>query len=283
MDTFGISGIEPHRVKRVRNVFCRLSCHQSCILQSSPRRAFSCRISTSLVASVRHSHSVLSSRASSSITFLQGCLAFAFSRLCELSFHDVPSIDLRITPLGMALTDFPGIPESLRGTIVKLLTKGMVHPKNITLDVCKIYETLRMRQRGGIGGLLTVNLSSASRLCAPTIAGGTSEVFCECTFGKHTFRTPIRSGTESVQWDWNCAIRLDEKIPALLDQEMSISLFNSKSLGEPTLLAKGTVSPYLSHIDHTFDGCSVLFKGRWVGGFIFRDYFQVCFVRESYV
>ena len=153
---------------------------------------------------------------------------------------------MRVTPVGMALKDFPGIPESLRGTIVKWLTKGMVHPKTLTIDVRKIFDQQRMKRKGGKGGLMNVKLSSAEGFFTDSF--GSVEVFCECVFGKHLFRTPIRNGCHSVTWDWNYSIRLDEKLAAMSDQDLTIRLFSSKSLGEPALLAEGSVQSSSSHL-----------------------------------
>lgn len=149
--------------------------------------------------------------------------------------------------MGMACKDVPGIPEYLRGTIVRILTKGMVHPRKLTIDVRRIYDTLRMKRRGGVGGLLAIHISNAKGFFEDL--NRSLKVFCECEFEKTTFRTPIRNGGHSVDWDWDCAVRLNEKISSDSHQAINIKIFNSTSVGDPSLLAHGSVSsPFVSKL-----------------------------------
>lgn len=140
--------------------------------------------------------------------------------------------------MGMALEDVPGIPECLRGTIVKILTKGMVHPKKLVIDIRRLYNVLRMKRRGGPGGLLTVTVCSVELMDDDDGL----ELYCECSFVQQTFRTPIRSGKRVVTWDWHCGMPLEERMSTILDRTLTVRVFNARSLGEPILLSHASVN-----------------------------------------
>jgi len=141
--------------------------------------------------------------------------------------------------MGMNLEDFPGIPESLRGTIVKILTKRMVEPKYLTVDVQRIFDRLRNRRRGGDGGLLWISINT---LNGPFSSAEFTELYCEFEFQGALFRTPIKQSMQSFAWDWSFGIELNTKLSESEDRVLEIRIFKITLIEEASLFASGEVT-----------------------------------------
>eukprot|EP00210_Caulerpa_lentillifera_P006858 g6555.t1 len=160
-------------------------------------------------------------------------------KTCDISFLETPPVlTMRITPIGMELEDFPGIPESLRATIVKLLTKRMVDPKFLTIDVQTIFNRLRERRRGGENGLLWITINT---LNGPSLSSESLELYCEFEFQGLLLRTPIQQAIQSFTWNWKLGLELVNKIPDDEDSVLEIKIYRVSPLEEPSVFASGEV------------------------------------------
>ncbi|GMH32816.1 hypothetical protein BSKO_00650 [Bryopsis sp. KO-2023] len=168
----------------------------------------------------------------------------------DFSFEDTPLVHMHACPLGVPMTDMPGIPELVTRQITAILTKRFTEPHRHVIDVTRIYSRQRAKNKGGPGGLLVIRVVSVKDLQISSGGKdslknesqplGQMHLYCECLHGVEVLRTPVVSGEGRADWGWEFDVPLFGPIMEGKDI-LEIKIINSGSMGEPQIIAKGMV------------------------------------------
>ena len=156
----------------------------------------------------------------------------------NVGFSDRPTIDLRLLPFSIALTDLPGLSDWLNSTLENTVEQHMVSPKAVPIEMGGWINGMRMP---GVGGRISVNVLEAVGLKV-----GVPKIFCEVTLNQTTRRTFVCKSS-SPRWDLDLGFDLpvptSEEAQKVLEfqGELKLRCFNAvdgeeaASLGEVTL------------------------------------------------
>jgi len=158
----------------------------------------------------------------------------------NFSFVDAPEVDFQLKPLGVALTEIPGVMQYIREAFINAIQRSMVEPKRTHTDVAALFSRLRAEKQGGPGGLLVVTVLGASgllRTSSISKAVQSPEAFCEMRASSEVFRSPTASESHSPEWSWQFECRLPAPLGAgCWSEELNFAVYDAKTVGDPQRL-----------------------------------------------
>ena len=159
------------------------------------------------------------------------------SRL-ETSFVDPPTMDVRVSALGLPLTDVPGVEAWAHSSLAKMLATHFVEPGRASVNACRLFSKQTLGKARGAGGTLAVAVVGAQALSAADDLLPPS-AFVELRYGGVVRRTHVAAMADSPAW----GALLTFPVPAECADhaDLQLTLINWATPGEPHIMGDAQI------------------------------------------
>ncbi|KAK3283248.1 hypothetical protein CYMTET_9048 [Cymbomonas tetramitiformis] len=152
----------------------------------------------------------------------------------DVSFVERPRMDIEFKPLGLPLSQVPGVAQWLNEIVSSQVDKMFVEPKRDYVDTESIYSKYLAQTKGGAEGVLVVMLDSCRNLDRMADADRCNP-YCEVRFGGNVLRTKIARSTVDPDFKSHFNFPVHSKTAK---DVVKIRCLDWDAVGEPEIIGK---------------------------------------------
>lgn len=157
----------------------------------------------------------------------------------EASFVEAPVLDVRVSALGLPLTDVPGVEAWATRSLARVLATNFVEPKRARVNTCRQFAKQTLGKQAGSGGTLLVAVMGASTLQAPHALVAPS-AYVECRYAGGVRRTHVAPCMAAPLW--GCLITFPVPASAVDDSHpLQLCVTDWAEVGEPAVVGEASV------------------------------------------
>ena len=157
----------------------------------------------------------------------------------EASFVEAPMLDVRVSALGLPLTDVPGVEAWATRSLAKVLATNFVEPKRARVNTCRQFAKQTLGKQAGSGGTLLVAIMGASTLQPPNALVAPS-AYVECRYAGGVRRTHVAPSMAAPLW--GCLLTFPVPPSAVDDSHpLQLCVVDWAEVGEPGVVGEASV------------------------------------------